>query len=482
MPALRRGVRGPGGTVVTIAPAPSADVIRKARSQWRVRPNVVSYEDARASFTWDAAAADLDGLPAGGGLNIAHNRRRRRRGHRTHRAARHQRGPDPRPRLRRHERRSGHRGQDVRHRPGRRDPARRHAHPRRPGTGRGRPLGSLELVAAPSTGTPAARRAVGCDARGRSRPAARLIALNRVRARVCPNRRSGCDVLLRPPPGGAIDNERSPRDVRRPDRRPAGGPADPPHINDGTREHAPHPRRATARVLQAIAIRLDPAVVREAPSDLSRPRPAEPNEERSQWTTARRDLDPAARRAGCRRSSTAPPGRPRSTSCGSREGAHPRGRRDRRRTPAAADGRGRRRDAADRRERAGHAARRLRGPEAAVRVVPHVARRPPRRGPVRGLHVQQRAGARALLPALARRHLRDVLRGPVRGEQPLPRVHGLGHAVVLRAQDSAERCSPGATSACSCAATCAYGDRVFETYWTTGRGSRSMGPPTGCST
>ncbi len=57
---------------MTIAPAPTADVIRKDPSQWRVRPNVVSYEDARASFTWDAAAADLDGLPAGGGLNIAH--------------------------------------------------------------------------------------------------------------------------------------------------------------------------------------------------------------------------------------------------------------------------------------------------------------------------------------------------------------------------------------------------------------------------
>jgi hypothetical protein len=34
------------------------------------------------------------------------------------------------------------------------------------------------------------------------------------------------------------------------------------HINDARRERAPRPRRATARVLQAIAIRLDPAVVR----------------------------------------------------------------------------------------------------------------------------------------------------------------------------------------------------------------------------
>ena len=33
------------------------------------------------------------------------------------------------------------------------------------------------------------------------------------------------------------------------------------HIHDARRERAPRPRRATARVLQAIAIRLDPAVV-----------------------------------------------------------------------------------------------------------------------------------------------------------------------------------------------------------------------------
>jgi hypothetical protein len=35
------------------------------------------------------------------------------------------------------------------------------------------------------------------------------------------------------------------------------------HINDAKRERAPRPRRATARVLQAIAIRLDPAVVQK---------------------------------------------------------------------------------------------------------------------------------------------------------------------------------------------------------------------------
>jgi hypothetical protein len=37
------------------------------------------------------------------------------------------------------------------------------------------------------------------------------------------------------------------------------------------------------------------------------------------------------------------------------------------------------------------------------------------------------------LPALARCHLRRPLRGSVRGEQPVPGVHGLGDAVVLGA-------------------------------------------------
>ena len=35
-------------------------------------PNLADYEIARSRFTWDRAAADLDGLPGGQGLNIAH--------------------------------------------------------------------------------------------------------------------------------------------------------------------------------------------------------------------------------------------------------------------------------------------------------------------------------------------------------------------------------------------------------------------------
>ena len=35
-------------------------------------PNLADYDAARAAFTWDAARRDLDGLPGGRGLNIAH--------------------------------------------------------------------------------------------------------------------------------------------------------------------------------------------------------------------------------------------------------------------------------------------------------------------------------------------------------------------------------------------------------------------------
>ena len=46
--------------------------IGKDRWPGGVTPNIVDYEAARAEFTWDAARRQLDGLPAGRGLNIAH--------------------------------------------------------------------------------------------------------------------------------------------------------------------------------------------------------------------------------------------------------------------------------------------------------------------------------------------------------------------------------------------------------------------------
>ena len=113
----------------------------------------------------------------------------------------------------------------------------------------------------------------------------------------------------------------------------------------------------------------------------------------------------------------------------------------------------------------------VRGPPAADRLLPHVVPRQTRRGAVRGLHVLQRAGPRARPPALARRHLRDLLPGPVRGERPLPRLHGLGRAVVLGRRTPPTRWSPAATSACTWSATCA----------TATGSSRPTGPPAAAS-
>jgi acetyl-CoA synthetase len=46
-------------------------MIQKCIEDLRVAPNLRDYEQARASFTWEAARAELEGLPSGG-LNIAH--------------------------------------------------------------------------------------------------------------------------------------------------------------------------------------------------------------------------------------------------------------------------------------------------------------------------------------------------------------------------------------------------------------------------
>ncbi|WDT80412.1 MAG: hypothetical protein MPW14_00965 [Candidatus Manganitrophus sp.] len=35
-------------------------------------PNLIDYETAKSAFTWEAARRELDGLPDGKGLNIAH--------------------------------------------------------------------------------------------------------------------------------------------------------------------------------------------------------------------------------------------------------------------------------------------------------------------------------------------------------------------------------------------------------------------------
>ncbi|MDP2673784.1 MAG: acetate--CoA ligase [Dehalococcoidia bacterium] len=46
-------------------------IVKPAPDRMPVRPNLIDYAAARASFRWDGIRAELDGLP-GGGLNIAH--------------------------------------------------------------------------------------------------------------------------------------------------------------------------------------------------------------------------------------------------------------------------------------------------------------------------------------------------------------------------------------------------------------------------
>ncbi|MFI5398024.1 MAG: acetate--CoA ligase [Candidatus Binatia bacterium] len=46
--------------------------IIKSRKDFRIPPNLEDYERARATFSWDHARLELDGLPGNQGLNIAH--------------------------------------------------------------------------------------------------------------------------------------------------------------------------------------------------------------------------------------------------------------------------------------------------------------------------------------------------------------------------------------------------------------------------
>jgi len=46
--------------------------IKKSPSSWRIQPNLIDYQQSCADFSWDAVRNELDGLPDGRGLNIAH--------------------------------------------------------------------------------------------------------------------------------------------------------------------------------------------------------------------------------------------------------------------------------------------------------------------------------------------------------------------------------------------------------------------------
>ncbi len=46
--------------------------IEKSSETWGVQPHLINYTKARANFSWDKIRHELDGLPGGLGLNIAH--------------------------------------------------------------------------------------------------------------------------------------------------------------------------------------------------------------------------------------------------------------------------------------------------------------------------------------------------------------------------------------------------------------------------
>lgn len=48
------------------------EIIRKSHSGWVTPPNLMDYDEARATFSWEETRGYLDGLPGGAGLNIAH--------------------------------------------------------------------------------------------------------------------------------------------------------------------------------------------------------------------------------------------------------------------------------------------------------------------------------------------------------------------------------------------------------------------------
>jgi acetyl-CoA synthetase len=50
---------------------PWEPIVKSGRA-WKVVPNLTDYEQARAAFSWAQARLELDGLPGGRGLNIAH--------------------------------------------------------------------------------------------------------------------------------------------------------------------------------------------------------------------------------------------------------------------------------------------------------------------------------------------------------------------------------------------------------------------------
>lgn len=63
---------GRGGSTQTDRIPMEWPTIVKATDRQRPAPNLADYDEARRTFTWEAARAGLDGLPSGRGLNIAY--------------------------------------------------------------------------------------------------------------------------------------------------------------------------------------------------------------------------------------------------------------------------------------------------------------------------------------------------------------------------------------------------------------------------
>ena len=119
------------------------------------------------------------------------------------------------------------------------------------------------------------------------------------------------------------------------------------------------------------------------------------------------------------------------------------------------------------------------GPQTAHLVLPRLVARSTSRRAMRGLHVLQQPGPRAVLHPLPRRHVRHALQRPVRGERSLPGLPGLGHAVVLGREDGGALLQGRDWQRHHLVCYVRDGERVFETYYTGGRGVEIMAPTHG---
>ena len=156
------------------------------------------------------------------------------------------------------------------------------------------------------------------------------------------------------------------------------------------------------------------------------------------------------------------------------EGTHPRGRRDRRGWPAAMT------------EVPPDTT--VIGPDGAVQRCLRGARRAGRLQPCSTTGSHGSGSARAAqelladaarrrrgLPQRQRDHLRHPRRRTVRGDRGIPRLHGLHSAVVLNAH--LDDPTVGVAGRISCYLR--REDKIYLTYWTTGRGDEVMSPSFG---